>query len=493
MTDLKHVIDATKRIESILVNKFGARGRGLHEKLSSVERKVPSHLHASIRFIATVRNKAVHEEGFEITEPEEFLRKADWVHAELSNPQVPPARSVSLTYAGGFLAVCIVGVALLMLAGGSRDEAPTSAPGTADRVEPSFASAPRASTSVSDQPNAQASADTTAFVEAIRRGENIAWSNGVLEIRRVEFDYVKGTFGRREPRLTLWVHNASGRTIASASLHARLFIDGELMPVAATDKRGVDSGPLFVYLGEAGLRQGESRRVEVRFGLDEYSWSPPDAINATKRSVAVRVHETKDGLKRTFGSFAPPFPELEDDRSRSARDARASSESAAVQTAQAQEVARAALRARSGALSNAALSIDEVSFEYVKGSFGRLEPSLDLRVRNTSDRTISSAAFHARLYLDGDPTPAVATDDGRLFSEPLTARFGDMGLAPGASVTTRIHFSLNAHRWTLPDAIEATTRAVILRVVETRDGLRRPFGGEAPPFATMHPDDVAPN
>lgn len=60
MSDIDLVIRRSREIEEILVNRFGARGKGLHEKLTSVERGIPSDLCKQIRWIATMRNQVVH-------------------------------------------------------------------------------------------------------------------------------------------------------------------------------------------------------------------------------------------------------------------------------------------------------------------------------------------------------------------------------------------------------------------------------------------------
>ena len=67
MTDtLKDVLQGTKRIEAILEEKFGSTGRGLYEKIDTANMKLPEPLQKRIRYVATLRNKAMHQEGFEI-------------------------------------------------------------------------------------------------------------------------------------------------------------------------------------------------------------------------------------------------------------------------------------------------------------------------------------------------------------------------------------------------------------------------------------------
>lgn len=59
-TSLDNLIRASSKIESILEDKGGS-GRGLHEKASSVKCIVSEKSVDAIRFIASIRNKLVHE------------------------------------------------------------------------------------------------------------------------------------------------------------------------------------------------------------------------------------------------------------------------------------------------------------------------------------------------------------------------------------------------------------------------------------------------
>ena len=64
MGDYELVITKCKRLEGILENGFGANGRGLHEKVTSVQPKLPDPLIKKLRYIATVRNKLVHDDDY---------------------------------------------------------------------------------------------------------------------------------------------------------------------------------------------------------------------------------------------------------------------------------------------------------------------------------------------------------------------------------------------------------------------------------------------
>ena len=80
------IIDTTKKIESILV-KEGAEGRGLHEKVSSIEAKLNNDLIKKLRFIATIRNKLLHDVNVKLTEDilEKFNDASKEAVSELTN------------------------------------------------------------------------------------------------------------------------------------------------------------------------------------------------------------------------------------------------------------------------------------------------------------------------------------------------------------------------------------------------------------------------
>ena len=55
------IVQISQQLEQLLEKRFCASGRGLHEKLTSVQDRFPSHVCSRIRRIATLRNQAVHE------------------------------------------------------------------------------------------------------------------------------------------------------------------------------------------------------------------------------------------------------------------------------------------------------------------------------------------------------------------------------------------------------------------------------------------------
>lgn len=77
------IVEYNKKIEKILTDKYQAQGKGLHSKVSSVESKLSPELVKKIRYIATIRNKLVHEADFSNI-PKDFLKSNREVIKELS-------------------------------------------------------------------------------------------------------------------------------------------------------------------------------------------------------------------------------------------------------------------------------------------------------------------------------------------------------------------------------------------------------------------------
>jgi hypothetical protein len=62
-SDLEFVVESSKTLESMLERNFGASGRGLHEKIDSVASRLDSQVIRDLRYVATIRNKIVHEDA----------------------------------------------------------------------------------------------------------------------------------------------------------------------------------------------------------------------------------------------------------------------------------------------------------------------------------------------------------------------------------------------------------------------------------------------
>ena len=76
MSDIDLAVTRSQRLEQMLEHDFGATGKGLHQKASSVAGRIPEDLVRKLRLVATVRNKVVHESG-RIDDKPRFVEAAD--------------------------------------------------------------------------------------------------------------------------------------------------------------------------------------------------------------------------------------------------------------------------------------------------------------------------------------------------------------------------------------------------------------------------------
>lgn len=87
MSDHKYktVLECAKEIETILVD-MGAEGKGLHAKASSIKSLLDESTVKSIRFIATIRNKFIHNSKFDLTDDllESFETESEKVISSLT-------------------------------------------------------------------------------------------------------------------------------------------------------------------------------------------------------------------------------------------------------------------------------------------------------------------------------------------------------------------------------------------------------------------------
>lgn len=91
MSDIEMAISRVKALESLLEQALGATGKGLHEKVSSVQDRLPQPLVKKLRFVATVRNKIVHESDYQqIDDRAGFERACAEAEAALRAMLAPP-------------------------------------------------------------------------------------------------------------------------------------------------------------------------------------------------------------------------------------------------------------------------------------------------------------------------------------------------------------------------------------------------------------------
>jgi len=79
MGQIDIAVGYSKKIESLLDEYYHAEGKGLHEKLSSVEESIDDFMIPQIRKIASIRNNVVHHEGYKIDNLDEFRQDCETV------------------------------------------------------------------------------------------------------------------------------------------------------------------------------------------------------------------------------------------------------------------------------------------------------------------------------------------------------------------------------------------------------------------------------
>lgn len=84
INDFELVIRVSKELEWVLESYFAASGKGLHEKISSAQ-GLPPQLERRMRYLATIRNKLIHERGFDaIPDRPMFIAHFEESRAELA-------------------------------------------------------------------------------------------------------------------------------------------------------------------------------------------------------------------------------------------------------------------------------------------------------------------------------------------------------------------------------------------------------------------------
>ncbi|GGF57703.1 hypothetical protein GCM10011332_08980 [Terasakiella brassicae] len=90
MEQFNDIWKISREFEKVLDRKFGAQGKGLHSKLSSVQRELPKELVLRIRKIADIRNKTMHERDIEFSDFKAFKQEAKKAYLALRSYSSAP-------------------------------------------------------------------------------------------------------------------------------------------------------------------------------------------------------------------------------------------------------------------------------------------------------------------------------------------------------------------------------------------------------------------
>ncbi len=116
MNHYELVVKRAKQLEHLLGTSFGATGRGLHEKTSSIAQFLPAPLVRKLRFIATVRNGLIHDVAIDRLDDEQgFDRACQDAQQQLEALLVPSVRRRSWSSVAVIAILLMLGAIILML------------------------------------------------------------------------------------------------------------------------------------------------------------------------------------------------------------------------------------------------------------------------------------------------------------------------------------------------------------------------------------------
>ncbi|WP_413285577.1 DUF4145 domain-containing protein [Vibrio sp. MA40-2] len=84
MSDIEEVVKRSRRIEKLLRVHYHADGKGLHQLITSCEERLPHDMAKKLRYIATIRNKIVHEDDYKLEDNKAFFATCDLCEKELT-------------------------------------------------------------------------------------------------------------------------------------------------------------------------------------------------------------------------------------------------------------------------------------------------------------------------------------------------------------------------------------------------------------------------
>jgi len=84
VSEIELVVSRSRRLEHLLRHHYHAEGKGLHQLITSCEERLPHEIIPTLRYVATIRNKVVHEEGFTLDDSRGFRRACQACEKELT-------------------------------------------------------------------------------------------------------------------------------------------------------------------------------------------------------------------------------------------------------------------------------------------------------------------------------------------------------------------------------------------------------------------------
>ncbi|MCG3758209.1 DUF4145 domain-containing protein [Vibrio cincinnatiensis] len=84
MSEIEQVVLRTRRLETLLRQQYHAQGKGLHQLISSCEERLPHNIIKKLRYVATIRNKIMHEDHYHLEDRNAFFNLCQECEKELT-------------------------------------------------------------------------------------------------------------------------------------------------------------------------------------------------------------------------------------------------------------------------------------------------------------------------------------------------------------------------------------------------------------------------
>ncbi|EGR0479791.1 DUF4145 domain-containing protein [Vibrio cholerae] len=84
MSEIEQVVLQTRKLETLLREQYHAEGKGLHQLITSCEERLPHDVIKKLRYVATIRNKVVHEDDYRLDDRKAFLAVCQECEDELT-------------------------------------------------------------------------------------------------------------------------------------------------------------------------------------------------------------------------------------------------------------------------------------------------------------------------------------------------------------------------------------------------------------------------
>ena len=308
MSDIEIAVKNSKILEQLLESKFGAVGKGLHQKVDSVTHRLDGATVKRLRWIATLRNKVVHED-FAVENVAEYVAACEQCRAVLEKgptvriarsgtPTSRPSNHLRLTRPVIFAAAAGAAAIAIYMTGATKpaqQQAKTAPPLVSQAATPPRSAlqptVPAAVAPVTIPPTVLRRLN--ALSEAENLGHFTLLPNGALRISDATIRRYKGEMGfGKHLYVSGYAKNISRHTIMLASA---------ITSIGLPDGRSINGIKNTLYFSNSGLAPGATTHINIQLDslFNEFKVDVPDVINAKKLNINMRIRNFDDGMGNT--------------------------------------------------------------------------------------------------------------------------------------------------------------------------------------------------